>query len=447
VEAAVRRLRRANNMKKDDKGDKPTKADQKERKDRRRRFGTVVKRKYRAEIVAWQARYRPVRGGPRRCRNFETKKEAQDFLLDLERKYIVGGPEALASPAVDGHNIASELPTFLAYSRKVMDQKIAAIRAPATVEIYNTCLKAMTPFFGARKEGQKQVPAARLDEITPASVLAYQSWRKGQHRYGRMKDTIANATVNREVQLVSVLLTYAVKDGLLEKHPLFGAKGIKLREERVGRRWLSKDEAGRLIDATEGVFRAYVLGALTTGCRPGELKALRWGDVDFDDGRVHIYRKKVGLADALPLHPDFREELEKLRAARPKAPVTEHILLNEAGEPWQDMRKAWFRALKVAGIPKRRGLSLYSLRHSFAVHFLEGGAAVTDLQGQLGHSDLTTTQIYARMVDARRKVSVFALRFKRSPSTPAEGAPADAAKPDPTPRPGGGEGVVGEAAA
>ncbi len=431
-------------MKKSRKGDKPPKT---RPKDRRSRYGTVVKRQYRTEAIVWQARWRPVRGGPRRCRNFETKKEAQAFLLDLERKLIVGGPEALAGDAADGTSNPSVLPTFLAYSRRVMDQKIAAIRAPATVEIYNTCLKAMTPFFGARKDGQKQFPAARLDEITPAAVLAYQSWRKAQQRYGRMKDVIANATVNREVQLISVVLTYAVKDGLLEKHPLFGAKGLKLREERVGRRWLSKDEAGRLIDATEGVFRAYVLGALTTGCRPGELKALRWGDVDFDDGRVHIYRKKVGLADALPLHPDFREELEKLRAARPNAPVTEYILLNEAGEPWQDMRKAWFRALKDAGIANRKGLSLYSLRHSFAVHFLEGGAAVTDLQGQLGHSDLTTTQIYARMVDERRKVSVLALRFKRTPSATVEGVPAEGGTAASTPGSDGGEGSVQESAA
>ena len=44
--------------------------------------------------------------------------------------------------------------------------------------------------------------------------------------------------------------------------------------------------------------------------------------------------------------------------------------------------------------------SLHSLRHTFAVHFLEGGAAVTDLQGVLGHADLSTTQRYMHLSPA-----------------------------------------------
>jgi site-specific recombinase XerD len=58
-----------------------------------------------------------------------------------------------------------------------------------------------------------------------------------------------------------------------------------------------------------------------------------------------------------------------------------------------------------------KGLCYHSLRHTFAVHFLEGGAAVPDLQGLLGHADLTTTQIYARMVDSRTRESLLALDY------------------------------------
>ena len=61
--------------------------------------------------------------------------------------------------------------------------------------------------------------------------------------------------------------------------------------------------------------------------------------------------------------------------------------------------------------------SLHSLRHTFAVHFLEGGAAVTDLQGVLGHADLSTTQIYARMVDSRTRESLVALDYGAPDST------------------------------
>ena len=58
-----------------------------------------------------------------------------------------------------------------------------------------------------------------------------------------------------------------------------------------------------------------------------------------------------------------------------------------------------------------RAVTPHVMRHTFAVHFLEGGAAVTDLQAVLGHASLTTTQIYAQALDARTKASVEALDF------------------------------------
>jgi len=81
------------------------------------------------------------------------------------------------------------------------------------------------------------------------------------------------------------------------------------------------------------------------------------------------------------------------------------------GRPWVTIRRAFGRALRKAGLHGRKGLTFHSLRHTFAVHFLEGGAAVTDLQGVLGHADLSTTQIYARMVDSRTRASLVALDY------------------------------------
>jgi integrase/recombinase XerD len=59
-------------------------------------------------------------------------------------------------------------------------------------------------------------------------------------------------------------------------------------------------------------------------------------------------------------------------------------------------------------------LNPYFLRHSCATHFLEGGGAITDLQSILGHSEITTTQVYAASVDERRRDSVLRLNFLRT---------------------------------
>ena len=68
-------------------------------------------------------------------------------------------------------------------------------------------------------------------------------------------------------------------------------------------------------------------------------------------------------------------------------------------------------ALKAAGLDGREGLTPHALRHSFATHFLQSGGAVTDLQQQLGHADLATTQIYAHGLSERRRATVLALDF------------------------------------
>ena len=74
----------------------------------------------------------------------------------------------------------------------------------------------------------------------------------------------------------------------------------------------------------------------------------------------------------------------------------------------------YVRALKRAGLADRKELVFHSLRHSFATAYLAGGAAITDLQGILGHQSIETTQIYARMVDRRARASLEALEFGKS---------------------------------
>ncbi|MCG3133079.1 MAG: Tyrosine recombinase XerC [Planctomycetes bacterium] len=67
--------------------------------------------------------------------------------------------------------------------------------------------------------------------------------------------------------------------------------------------------------------------------------------------------------------------------------------------------------LRRAGLGDRHDLTFHSFRHSFATYFLERAGAVTDLQQQLGHADLSTTQIYATGVSARRREAVMGMEF------------------------------------
>ena len=219
--------------------------------------------------------------------------------------------------------------------------------------------------------------------------------------------------MNREQQFVSVILNMAVVDGILEENPLRGLK--KLREPRKPRRFFEKEEVAVLLKACDKHFRPLVLAALFTGARFGELRALRWQDVNLDTGKLELFRSKVGNADRLDLHPVLVKELGRLKKSRPKAGPSDFIFLSRRRTPWVNIRKSWDRAMKAAKLHGRDGLTFHSLRHTFATFFLDGGGAVTDLRAQLGHAELSTTQRYAALVNQRRRDSVFSLDYGPSP--------------------------------
>ena len=153
-----------------------------------------------------------------------------------------------------------------------------------------------------------------------------------------------------------------------------------------------------------------------TGARKSELTALRWRDLDFEGGKIALFRPKVGNSDYIDLHPALAEELKRVRESRKgedgKGPGSEeHVFLSWHGTPYRDIRKVWNLALKAAGLAGRPGLTPHAVRHSFATHFLEGGGSVTDLMTQLGHSKLETTQIYAAAVSERRRATVMSMEF------------------------------------
>ncbi len=86
---------------------------------------------------------------------------------------------------------------------------------------------------------------------------------------------------------------------------------------------------------------------------------------------------------------------------------------------WNEMRRRMRRTVRRAGHADKAGLCFKSLRHP-SQHHQKRGAAVTDLQAILGHSNLATTQVYARMVDERMQASVRALGYGMETKEPGK---------------------------
>jgi integrase/recombinase XerD len=184
---------------------------------------------------------------------------------------------------------------------------------------------------------------------------------------------------------------------------------------------LSEDHVGTLLDRAaleaadeslpDGARRAAVrLHAqievlYATGLRVSELVALPLSVASRDE-RFFMVRGKGGKERMVPLSPKAREALRAWRAARNGDPaqVDSRWLFPADSESGYIPRQVFARELKAlaarAGIPAAK-ISPHVIRHAFASHLLQNGADLRAVQQLLGHSDISTTQIYTHVLEER----------------------------------------------
>jgi integrase/recombinase XerD len=176
-------------------------------------------------------------------------------------------------------------------------------------------------------------------------------------------------------------------------------------------RFLSLDDVDRLIDAPDTATaiglrdRALIEVLYASGLRVSELVGLRVTDVRIDEG----YLQCLGKGNKQRIVPMggqaagwVRRYLDTARPALSKRRESPWLFLNARGGG-QLTRGGFWKILKAHGARAgiRAPLSPHVLRHSFATHLLERGADLRAIQTMLGHADLSTTQIYTHVLEAR----------------------------------------------
>jgi integrase len=192
------------------------------------------------------------------------------------------------------------------------------------------------------------------------------------------------ATINRELGCLRTLLNKAVDWGKLEVNPM--ARVRRLKEPPPRERFLTQEEARRLVDGAGPRLKPIVVVALGTGMRRGEILALKWADLDFVRGLISIMMSKSGKPRKVPMNGVVAEAL----SAVPRR--GEFVFMN--GEPGQSITtiKSAFGAACAAA--KITGFRIHDLRHTFASRALEAGADLVSVSKILGHSSIAMTAKY-----------------------------------------------------
>lgn len=156
---------------------------------------------------------------------------------------------------------------------------------------------------------------------------------------------------------------------------------------------LNRGEVQALFAATANVKHRLLLMLLYYGIlRLGEARDLRWEDVDFERGLIHLKACKGGKDRVVFLHLRLKEALVGY-GLRERGLV----LVSERGGRLhgRTIQLVVWRAGLRAGVG--RHVTPHSLRHSFATHLLEAGADIRYIKELLGHVDLRTTEVYAHV--------------------------------------------------
>jgi integrase/recombinase XerD len=223
--------------------------------------------------------------------------------------------------------------------------------------------------------------------------------------------TMAISSQRRKLSSLRGLIRELIDQHILAQDP---APAVKLRaHSRALPRTLGRKDLAMLIDAIDTSTvrglrdRAMLEVAYACGLRVSELVSLKLHQVNLKAGVVVVFGKgskermvPIGgaAARALREYLDMRDRVhgsvDGMRAASKPSP---YIFLSRLHKPMT--RQGFFKALKGwASLDARLSwMSPHTLRHCFATHLLEGGADLRAVQEMLGHSDISTTQIYTHL--------------------------------------------------
>jgi tyrosine recombinase XerC len=216
----------------------------------------------------------------------------------------------------------------------------------------------------------------------------------------------ARTTINRKISAIRRFFRYHMRENHITADPSAHITSAKTFRHLPD--FLTLEEMARLLDslpeATEKEPRDKAILELlyATGIRVGELVGLKKKDIRFDESLVRVMGKG-GKERLVPVH---ERALGLLRRYLDVCPSEERqVFLSLRRHPLQerDVRRILDHALRAMAFAKH--ITPHKIRHSFATHLLEKGADLRMVQELLGHSSLSTTQVYTHVtMESMKKV-------------------------------------------
>jgi len=282
-----------------------------------------------------------------------------------------------------------EVPTVSGFRESFMTYS-KTNNKPSTVYAKEGMLNAhLIPFFGK----------TRLDAIGPAEIERYKA--------AKLDSGLMKKSINNHLTALRKLLNLAVEWNVLDRAPR--VRAFREKHEYVAEdEYLTLEETPRFMEAVAPEWRTFVVLALKTGLRLGELLALQWQDIDLVAGFLIVRRSlwrgqegspKGGQNRKVPLSDVALAALKAHRHLRGP-----YVFCDERGNHLTHsmLKDVVPSACARAKLAKR--ITTHGLRHTFASHLVMRGASLKAVQELLGHESIEMTLRYSHLTpDVKRE--------------------------------------------
>lgn len=258
--------------------------------------------------------------------------------------------------------------------------------SPLTVKAYRVDLEEFAEYLASMYE---------LYDLLGVAAPIVKSYMASLKEKG-----LSNKSIDRKISTLRSFYRYCMREGLISVSPMAKIKSLKLPKPLV--KFVPETDMQK-IAVTTGDFktiRDQLLFELLyqTGMRQAELRNLRDADVDVSGMKIKILGKRDKIR-YVPLGKEMLEMILRYENLRNEMfpDRVDRLLVNDKGEettPYYIYNKVH---MVLEGVTTLKQKSPHVLRHTFATHLLDNGADLRAIQELLGHSNLSSTQIYAHV--------------------------------------------------
>lgn len=279
-----------------------------------------------------------------------------------------------------------------------LDHIISSLKERGNVSTSLSWVSFKRHIFTYERNAEKEVGS-----ITPRWINGFTSYLREAKTLTPHPKKLSQNTAVAYQEKMSAFLNKCLKDGLLENSQMADIE--KLPKEDARRNYLSLEEVQAFsnvecrTEREEEVRKAFLFSCLC-GLRISDIVALNWGDLYEENGytRIIFKQKKTRSQEYLDLSPQARDIIGNLgnpeEAVFPLLRATSTTYINKVVKNLSER----------SGI--RKHVTFHVARHTFATLLLTLGTDIYTVSKLLGHRALTTTQIYAKIVDKKKRDAV-----------------------------------------